>query len=326
MGARAILLACAACALAAARAPRRLANATALAARCDDPRLSGTAAAHCARVVRSSNGVTRAALARGGWLCRAVLVLQSTETKAKHGAPDHHEAIDGACGFSSAAAAAAAAPAPRGGAALVVAAVHHNGLGNQLFQYAFGRLAAWAAGARFAAVPIAAREGPMNAKLPPHSLESWGAFGEIFEAAAVGEPDRAAACAPLTPTKREYRGNGTLLLAERPADTRRVRLASQLEAFLRGTGDGGDLRCVKAIGYWQRYAFFAGLAPRLRAWMRFRPLALTEDPGPRDVVAHVRLCNAPYHFYQRGGPRRSLGKAAARDAPRAAGTWTGTAT
>ena len=291
----------ASCAWAAAARPaagmRRLGNASEVAARCAAPHLRPTTATHCERIARSSNGVTVDALARGGWLCRALLVLQSTEasaTKKGHQEGDRHEAIDAACGFSP-----DWRPTPRRDG-LVVVAVHHNGLGNQLFQYAFGRLAAWASGAAFVAQPIVATEGPMNVKLPPHSMESWGAFGEIFDARTFGD-DRGASrtCAPLTPTKKEYAANGTMLLAERPADTRRVRLAAQLRALLDGTRlPRGTLRCVKTIGYWQRYAFYADVSAMLREWMVFRPLSLTEDPAERDVVVHVRLCKTPYHFYQ----------------------------
>ena len=224
-----------------------------LQARCEAADLSESALRHCGRIAASRDGVTLAALKRGGWLCRASLVLQSTHHKI--GSSDHHDAIDGACGFDPK---TFTPREPEGSKSFVTVAVHHNGLGNQLFQYAMGRLLAWSLGSDFAAVLVDAREGPMNEKMPPHSAQSWDAFKEIFDKSALGARRHAYdTCAELTPTKGEYLGNGTLLLAERPADTRRVRLAKQLEALLLKTADG-SLGCVKTIGYFQQYAFFAG--------------------------------------------------------------------
>ncbi|KAH8049962.1 hypothetical protein JL721_11536 [Aureococcus anophagefferens] len=231
--------------------------------------LSESALRHCGRIAASRDGVTLAALKRGGWLCRASLVLQSTHHKI--GSSDHHDAIDGACGFDPR---TFAPREPAGSKSFVTVAVHHNGLGNQLFQYAMGRLLAWSLGSDLAAVL------------------------EIFDKSALGARRHAYdTCAELTPTKGEYLGNGTLLLAERPADTRRVRLAKQLEALLLKTADG-SLGCVKTIGYFQQYAFFAGVSTLLRSWMKFKAVELTEDPRPDDVVVHVRLCDSPLHFYK----------------------------
>ncbi|KAK7232041.1 hypothetical protein SO694_0003117 [Aureococcus anophagefferens] len=264
-----------------------------LQARCEAADLSESALRHCGRIAASRDGVTLAALKRGGWLCRASLVLQSTHHKI--GSSDHHDAIDGACGFDPR---TFTPREPAGSKSFVTVAVHHNGLGNQLFQYAMGRLLAWSLGSDFAAVLVDAREGPMNEKMPPHSAQSWDAFKEIFDKSALGARRHAYdTCAELTPTKGEYLGNGTLLLAERPADTRRVRLAKQLEALLLKTADG-SLGCVKTIGYFQQYAFFAGVSTLLRSWMKFKAVELTEDPRPDDVVVHVRLCDSPLHFYK----------------------------
>ena len=90
---------------------------------------------------------------------------------------------DEACGFD-AAQWAAEAPAPKGGG-LVVVAVQHNGLGNQLFEHAFGRLLARATGSTFAARRVEPRERPMGPpKLAPHSGEGWTAFARLFGAPA----------------------------------------------------------------------------------------------------------------------------------------------
>ena len=126
-----------------------------LQARCEAADLSESALRHCGRIAASRDGVTLAALKRGGWLCRASLVLQSTHHKI--GSSDHHDAIDGACGFDPQ---TFTPREPAGSKSFVTVAVHHNGLGNQLFQYAMGRLLAWSLGSDFAAVLVDAREGP----------------------------------------------------------------------------------------------------------------------------------------------------------------------
>ena len=64
--------------------------------RCAAPGVSPTVSAHCGRIVRSTDKVTAAALEKGGWLCRALLVIQSTQSQ--HHA-DHHDAM---CRWSAA--------------------------------------------------------------------------------------------------------------------------------------------------------------------------------------------------------------------------------
>jgi len=171
----------------------------------------------------------------------------------------------------------------------VVVAVHHNGFGNQLFEYAFGRLWAAAAGSAFAAAKIEPREGPMSLKEPPNSGSGWGAFTEIFDPAALGDVQQLTKCAPLTPTLKEYDLNGTVLLAERPADTRRVRLDKQLARALQAADGGSDITCLKTIGYWQHYDLYAGMSGFLREALPLNRLKLSEEPGPDDIVVHARL-------------------------------------
>ena len=221
-----------------------------------------------------------AALRAGGWLCRAVFVLRGART------PD----ADEACGFD-AAQWAAEAPAPKGGG-LVVVAVQHNGLGNQLFEHAFGRLLARATGSTFAARRVEPRERPMGPpKLAPHSGEGWTAFARLF-----GAPARpATACAPLVPVQNEYALNGTVLLAERPADTRRRPLRRQLQDAL-GLLDTGA-GCLATLGYWQNAGLYAGVQGLVRTLLPLRG-TLEATPAPEAVVVHVRLCSAPAHQYR----------------------------
>ena len=59
-------------------------------------------------------------------------------------------------------------------------AIHHNGLGNQLFQWAFGKLVALDAGAAFAARKMREDEGPVKPqRVAPHTIEGWKAFTDV---------------------------------------------------------------------------------------------------------------------------------------------------
>ena len=91
------------------------------------------------------------------------------------------------------------------------------------------------------------------AKLPPNSEIGW----QHFSTAARGRVDRLGACAPLAPALRQYVGNGTRILGERPADTKRVRLDAQLAGAL--AASSSNETCLKTIGYWQAYGRRAGV-------------------------------------------------------------------
>ncbi|KAJ1460519.1 hypothetical protein M885DRAFT_509537 [Pelagophyceae sp. CCMP2097] len=247
----------------------------------------------------------RAALRKGGWVCRATLLLHF-HSKKRAAALDSqmHDAVDSACQFDLRKISASALSGPQGlnGAGQVVVAVHHNGLGNQLFQHAFGRLLAWSLGAQFTHGCIAKDEAPMDrSKLPMHSGESWDAFGQLFDVpfdASLAPKS----CAPLIPVLKQYDANSTLLLAERPADMRRHGRHGLRHALGRILESAGrlkhDVGCVKAIGYFQDYALLRGVSPALKRWLTIKPLKLTIEPADEDVVVHVRLCDGPMHFYK----------------------------
>ncbi|KAJ1460646.1 hypothetical protein M885DRAFT_331750 [Pelagophyceae sp. CCMP2097] len=204
-------------------------------------------------------------LRHGGWLCRALFALERElrQAKASRGPVDgeREAATDVLCGFNSSDPATAqmrrhrgprpssgqvGGPGPGAGAGddLVVVGVHHNGLGNTLFQYCAARLFAWGVGARYASTRILEAEGASAAKLPPHSGEAWTLFMQIFDPpglvlSAAGSsvdsetgarPD--AKCAALTPTKSEYAANGTILYGQRPMDAKRVRTTDTLRSIL----------------------------------------------------------------------------------------------
>ena len=103
----------------------------------------------------SARPLTKTALDRGGFLCRALLVLEAAHHRgpASSKRDAHLGAIDAACAFD---AKTWRPPDADQNAKKIVVAIHHNGLGNQLFQYAMGRLLAWSLGSDFAAVLVRA--------------------------------------------------------------------------------------------------------------------------------------------------------------------------
>ena len=105
-----------------------------------------------------------------------------------------------------------------------------------------------------------------------------------------------AKCAPLIPVESQYREKGTLLLVERPADSRRLAFPKQVQNFASSLQD--DTQCISLLGYWQRYSLYAGLRPQLREAMRVQDGDLEERPDADDVVVHVRLCDGPVHQYK----------------------------
>lgn len=253
-------------------------------------------------------------LSMGGWLCRALMIFDPELRGTKGAVNDPRRALglDNLCGYNGGVGQDNQDPE------LVVVGVHHNGLGNTLYQYAAARLLARAVGATYASSLISEREGAMDMRIPPHSREAWEAFCDIFEPqdlrlsrrlgatlAMNGPPGRLdAKCAPLVPSDGEYIANGTVLYGDRPADKRRRRpketlreLVALLVARRAGRNDTLALRCVKLIGYFQDYALLRGVMPLIRSWLPVRRRDLSEEPGPHDVVVHIRLCQSSYHVY-----------------------------
>ena len=267
--------------------------------RCSNPSLSRRDARGCQRVVASASArpLTKTALERGGFLCRALLVLEAAHHRgpASSKRDAHLGAIDAACAFD---AKTWRPPAADQNAKKVVVAIHHNGLGNQLFQWAFGKLVALDAGAAFAARKMREDEGPVRPqRVAPHTIEGWKAFTDVFGKASLGyQADADAKCAPLIPVESQYREQGTLLLVERPADSRRLAFPKQVQNFASSLQD--DTQCISLLGYWQRYSLYAGLRPQLREAMRVQDGDLEERPDSDDVVVHVRLCDGPVHQYK----------------------------
>ena len=267
--------------------------------RCSLPALSRRDARGCQRVVASASArpLTKTALDRGGFLCRALLVLEAAHHRgpASSKRDAHLGAIDAACAFDSK---TWRPPDADQNAQKIVVAIHHNGLGNQLFQWAFGKLVALDAGAAFAARKMREDEGPVKPqRVAPHTIEGWKAFTDVFGKASLGyQADADAKCAPLIPVESQYREKGTLLLVERPADSRRLAFPKQVQNFASSLQD--DTQCISLLGYWQRYSLYAGLRPQLRDAMRVQDGDLEERPDADDVVVHVRLCDGPVHQYK----------------------------
>ena len=243
----------------------------------------------------------------GGWICRAAFSLdhELRGQKAPSREPLRALAIDALCGFD---ARAAQAENTRPSDDLVVVGVHHNGLGNTLFQEAGSRLFAKAVNARYARSLIVPSEGALDDKIPPHSFEAWASFPEIF---LPQIPNASAKCAPLRPRFAEYRANGTILYADRPGDRKRRKPRQTLQELLTALRHRSSqrlsvsavheqqLRCVKFISYFQDYALFRGLMPSLRDWLPLRvDRTLSARPSPLDIVIHVRLCKTHFHSYR----------------------------
>mmetsp|Transcript_26902 Transcript_26902/g.82773 ORF Transcript_26902/g.82773 Transcript_26902/m.82773 type:complete len:479 (+) Transcript_26902:52-1488(+) len=258
--------------------------------------LRGPARRDCvenATAAAERRGITSVASARGGWVCRAALVMKQGQGHHVSVNPKQRAAIDKKCGFDPR---NPRFPARDADAGLVVA-VHHNGFGNQLFQLAFAKLWAAASGADFAAALIDRREIPFEEqpkykngvvvppRLPPHSDVGWRLFEQYFSNESLGRRDRLGTCAPLVPYENQYVGNGTRILGGRGADTKRIPLEKQLVGAL-----AANDTCLKTLGYFQDYSLYAGLAGYLRKEIAPTPVDLVEGPGPDDVVIHIRKC------------------------------------
>ena len=96
--------------------------------RCSNPSLSRRDARGCQRVVASASArpLTKTALDRGGFLCRALLVLEAAHHRgpASSKRDAHLGAIDAACAFN---AKTWRPPAADQHAKKIVVAIHHNG-------------------------------------------------------------------------------------------------------------------------------------------------------------------------------------------------------
>ena len=150
--------------------------------RCSLSSLSRRDARGCQRVVASASArpLTKTALDRGGFLCRALLVLEAAHHRgpASSKRDAHLGAIDAACAFDSK---TWRPPDADQNAKKIVVAIHHNGLGNQLFQWAFGKLVALDAGAAFAARKMREDEGPVRPqRVAPHTIEGADSARKCF--------------------------------------------------------------------------------------------------------------------------------------------------
>mmetsp|Transcript_7564 Transcript_7564/g.11335 ORF Transcript_7564/g.11335 Transcript_7564/m.11335 type:complete len:441 (+) Transcript_7564:1118-2440(+) len=246
----------------------------------------------CNDLKKSKKEEVRIATDLGGFSCRFVLVIGRILDRRRHDNLDvaWHDAIDAFCGKKR-----------QREKKVAVISVQHNGLGNQLFQFALSRLLALSLGGPFFARLIRDYEGPMSIdRLPPHSTESWNAFQFIFaqqQKSIVDDNDTASLnkCVPrLIPSKSQFFTNGTALLAERPADTRRLPMQHMLRNAFHPNST-----CLKTLGYFQHYALLRGYGTILRnSLLRIRDdLILSQEPTSDDIVIHIRLCNGPIHHY-----------------------------
>lgn len=195
----------------------------------------------------------RETLEYGGWPCRAMLALDHELRGSKAPlSPSRIRAFEELCG-----------PQKKRHRTDVIT-VHHNGLGNALFQYVFGRLWAYYNNGHHSSQLIKSN--------PPHTKEGWDAFLSVFKI------PRRSPC------------NHTLVFGERPQDRRKRRPRESFKILL-----SGQVRCLKSIGYFQDYVLVKDQLSLIRGWL---PMRLGKAPAPNDVVLHVRLCNGPLHSYR----------------------------
>ena len=163
----------------------------------------------CQRVVASASArpLTRRLWTGAASSAALLLVLEAAHHRgpASSKRDAHLGAIDAACAFDANVAAASCRPACQ----KIVVAIHHNGLGNQLFQWAFGKLVALDAGAAFAARKMREDEGPVTGG-PTYDQGAVSVFtydrgmGKLLRdvcATAAGRPSRRRSATKRTRTR-----------------------------------------------------------------------------------------------------------------------------
>ena len=234
--------------------------------------------------VAVSTGVVDRALRVGGWLCYATLVetYLAARPRAFFVSADAAAKMRGWCGE------AAARPDRLG----TVLARMHNGLGNQMWIYAFGRALAESLGFRHAPSKLRVEEAPhADHLLPPNTDLGFAAFATAYPHL------------PLTPVPLLC-GDGkggppapgdALVLSDRAKDG--VPLVRLLDKVIHRTF--APPTCLLTVGYFQNYALVQPIKERVKSWLRLNPayIAATRAaraplPGPNDVVTHIRWCGS----------------------------------
>ena len=262
---------------------------------------------------RWAPGAMEGALVRGGFACRWAAVaafrygprsVADVEAYVVDGAL--HASFDAVCGVEGALGLAGGGAAwdsrvPGDAEHKAVVAVRHNGLGNQIFQYAFARLLAASLGAALGDEVVGPAEAAKAGAVPPHTALGAAVFAALFpgrrrDASPGGcAPDAASPTWNATRLRPgPFAGDGSrAVVSERRVDLRARPIRDTLGAALRP-----GKACVRAIGYFHDDALFRGSRDALREALQLRRLAPgAGGPQPSDVVLHVRLCDKPYHYY-----------------------------
>jgi len=182
----------------------------------------------------------------------------------------------------------------------------HNGLGNQLFQYAFSRLMAESLGRKWSTSLLVPERGESPWKkieFPPNSENGWALFSEVFgRADQMFDPQQQLSSG----SQHRLRVNasqsscldtegGRCMISDRPWDVHvsKKSLLDQMIAALYGNGCAS--KCIFTIGYFQEPLFFSPYRARVLSWLG--PDLATPPPadsypplGPEDIVVHVRCC------------------------------------
>ncbi len=143
-------------------------------------------------------------------------------------------------------------------------------LGNNLFQYALGRVLAEELGQALVCVAAGARPGFDRVEQASGIQDRLSTHAGQFADVPLSLPGREI----VQPQRRHVLGE-TLDWNGHGLD---------LERLLR---TGGDARIVLR-GYFQRTALYVPYAARIRRWFALPPVAGDIAPGPRDIVIHLR--------------------------------------
>jgi hypothetical protein len=258
-----------------------------------------------------SYDLARKVLSLHGWACWSTLttiaVNAEDTTVFRMKAFEHHKILDMCGGLG----AVGSSPPLRDGLRVVINR-HHNGFGNQMFQYVFSRLLAESLGYDWKTTIIQPRSGesPRNdSKMPPNTGEGWLVFQSVFgtkpviAVSATGEGGDHAASHVEDICKN---ASDTVLVADRPWEMRTTggSLSGQLLRAL--VGVDRHKRCLKMIGYFQEGLYLMPVRNKIMSWFDSGPSTRPARYPVRynsSVVVHVRNCGGgkwhylPFRYY-----------------------------
>ena len=261
--------------------------------------------------MKPSRELARSVLGLPGWSCwsTAVTVALNAQdtTKFRLKASDHRRIISMCGGLEEIGTANRVSSFTR-----VILNRHHNGFGNQMFQYVFSRLLAESLGADWKSSLIQPQNGesPRNdSRMPPNTREGWQVFENVFGTkpvmaiSAQGEDDKAAVRHVDTICNN---ASNVVLVADRPWEMRTTggSLSGQLLRALFGRDK--TKKCLKMIGYFQEGLYLMPVRNKIMSWFESGPStrpAMYPVRYNSSVVVHVRNCGPgkwhylPFRYY-----------------------------